>query len=401
MDIGTDEVDTGTSVSSTKTQVANGVIAKLRADLDWGRGRLALEFHRFCAHKGWSSPGEQNMSKQIYRLESGATRRPDEFYSRLYCEYFKKTASELFGDISMPCSADLCELTSYKFVPTFIGAEAAEQLVSKLDMRPSEDQWIPCSEVSLDHPEGECTLYVFPFGVAMFHLAESKSLGSISELAVWRRSSYVENREWASAKLWELLGSATATPSYVLSLYLVQEPCWPELRLDTALRLLCVPRVLLDREAQQGSGSLARAELVEQSLLREGFEHAEVVEFGIKGIAKGFASWSGVVYYPVAESRALSAAELVRCELSVQAVWAYCDYIRNEVEQGLDPVVADEYGWRFLRGVRSRLTTERPRESSQHRSMREAIIETIETSGLARHLSHAVETLREANGGAR
>jgi hypothetical protein len=156
--------------------------------------------------------------------------------------------------------------------------------------------------------------------------------------------------------------------------------------------------VLLEREVEQGVNSLARAELVEQSLLREGFDHAEVVEFGIKGIAKGFASWSGVVYFPVAESRALSEDELVRCELSVQAVWAYCDYIRNEVEQGLDPVVAGEYGWRFLRGVRSRLTTERPRESSQHRSMREAI---IETSGLARHLSHAVETLREATEGAR
>lgn len=398
MDIGTGDVDTGTSLSLAKAPVPNGVIAKLRADLEWGRGRLALEFDRFCKHKGWSSPGEQNMAKQIYRLETGATRQPSEFYSKLYCEYFKKTSLELFGDMSAPCAAERCALTSYKFVPTFIGSEAAALLISKLDMCPSEDQWLPCSEVSLDHPDGECTLYVFPFGVAMFHLDESKRVESVSELAVWRRASYVENRKWASVKLWELLGSATASPGYVLSLYVVEEACWPDLRLDTALRLLCVPRVLLDREAQQGPGSLARAELVEQSLLREGFDHAEVVEFGIKGIAKGFASWSGVVYYPVAESRALSAAELVRCELSVQAVWAYCDYIRTEVEQGLDPVVSEEYGWRFLRGVRSRLTTERPRESSQHRSMREAI---IETSGLTRHLSHAVETLRETNGGAR
>ncbi|MDQ4037767.1 MAG: hypothetical protein M3313_05330, partial [Actinomycetota bacterium] len=84
--------------------------------------------------------------------------------------------------------------------------------------------------------------------------------------------------------------------------------------------------------------------------------------------------------------------ELVACELSVQAVWAYCDHLRQQVERGSDPVVAGEFGWRFLRGIRSRLTTERPQETSQHRSMREAV---VETSGLARHLAQAVEILRE------
>ncbi len=398
MDIGTDGVDTGTSTAISKASVPNQVIAKLRADKGWGRGRLALEFDRFCTLKGWSSPGEPNISKQIYRLETGKTRRPDEFYARLYCEYFGKSPQELFGDTSAPCAGSRCELTSHKFVPAFVGAEAARLLVEKLDMEASSSQWLPCSVVPLEHSDGNCVLYVFPFGVAMFHLVETRTFDSVAELAVWRRVSYVENREWAAGKLWDLLGSAAAEPSYVLSMYFVREPCWSDLQLDTALRLMCVPRVLLEREAEPAPASLARAELVEQSLLREGFEHAEVVEFGIKGVAKGFASWSGVVYYPVAESRALSEDELVRCELSVQAVWAYCDYIRNEVEQGLDPLVDDEYGWRFLRGVRSRLTTERPRESSQHRSMREAI---IETSGLARHLTHAVETLREANGGVR
>lgn len=398
MDIGTDDGDTGTSATPTRPQAPNRVIARLRADHKWGRGRLALEFHRYCKLRSWSSPGEQNISKQIYRLESGATRRPDEFYSRLYCEFFKKSPQELFGDTSISNAAARCELISHKFIPTFVGAESAQLLISQLAMTPCAEQWLPCSAISLEHPDAACTLYVFPFGVAMFHLVEQRCVESISELAVWRRSSYVENREWATSKLCELLGSATERPSYVLSLYLVQKSCWSELRLDTALRLLCVPRVLLEREAEQGPGSLARAELVEESLLREGFEHPEVVEFGIKGVAKGFASWSGVVYFPVAESRALSEDELVRCELSAQAVWAYCDYIRNEVEQGIDPIVAEEYGWRFLRGVRSRLTTERPRESSQHRSMREAI---IETSGLARHLLHAVDTLREATEGAR
>lgn len=398
MDIGTGDMDTGTSAALPRPQVPNRVIAKLRLDQKWGRGRLALEFHRYCQLRDWSSPGQQNMSKQIYRLESGATRRPDAFYSRLYCEFFKKSPQELFGDTSTSSAAARCELISHKFVPTFIGAESAHQLISTLDTSPCAEQWLPCFAISLDHPEARCNLYVFPFGVAMFHLVETRCIDSVAELAVWRRNSYTRNREWGARKLQELLESATASPSYVLSLYLVQKPCWSDVRLDTALRLLCVPRVLLEREAEQGDVSLARAELVEQSLLRDGFSHPEVVEFGMKGIAKGFASWSGVVYFPMAEARALSEEELVRCELSVQAVWTYCDYIRNEVERGLDPVVDESYGWRFLRGVRSRLTTERPRESSQHRSMRDAI---IETSGLARHLAHAVDTLRDATEGAR
>jgi len=44
--------------------------------------------------------------------------------------------------------------------------------------------------------------------------------------------------------------------------------------------------------------------------------------------------------------------------------------------------------------MRSRLTTERPQETSQHRSMRNAI---VQTSGLDRHLAQAVEILRDCD----
>ena len=114
----------------------------------------------------------------------------------------------------------------------------------------------------------------------------------------------------------------------------------------------------------------------------------------MKGISLGCASWSGVVYHPIARDRALREDELVTCELSVQAVWAYCDHLRQQVETGDDPVVPAKFGWRFLRGVRSRLTTERPQETSQHRSMRDAV---VQTSGLGRHLTQAVEILRECD----
>jgi hypothetical protein len=38
------------------------------------------------------------------------------------------------------------------------------------------------------------------------------------------------------------------------------------------------------------AGALAHAELVEQALLVDGYEHAEMVDFGIKGSSIGYAS---------------------------------------------------------------------------------------------------------------
>jgi hypothetical protein len=86
----------------------------------------------------------------------------------------------------------------------------------------------------------------------------------------------------------------------------------------------------------------------------------------------------------------------VACELAAQSLWAYSEHINTQVELGRDPVVPDEYGWRFLRAMRSRMTTPRPRESGQHRSMRNAV---LETSDLVTHLAHAIDTLRETGEG--
>ncbi len=79
-------------------------------------------------------------------------------------------------------------------------------------------------------------------------------------------------------------------------------------------------------------------------------------------------------------------------ELALQSVWAYCAHLNDEIEQGHDPSAPEDWGWRYLRGARCRLANPRPQESGQHRSMREAI---LETSGLAGQLDHAIETMRE------
>lgn len=138
-------------------------------------------------------------------------------------------------------------------------------------------------------------------------------------------------------------------------------PIWSGDELETAARIISTPRVLLERDDEENDASHGHAQLVERSLFTQGFDHAEIIPFGVKGIATGYASWSGVVYCPFAPRRALTQEELVTTELATQAMWTYCEHINGQVEQGEDPCVPDKYGWRLLRGVRSRLTNARPR----------------------------------------
>lgn len=394
MDTRTSGMDMGTSGSGVD-RTPNRVLEGLRKSRGWGRPRLAKELHQYCLNRQWPSPGEENLRKQIYRLETGRVASPDEFYSRLYCQFFGRTSHDLFGDIrrSQDDSESL-RLTSHKFVPVYVGEETATRLADGAEIASS--QWTSCHTTSVEAPDGTIyTKYIWPFGVVVYHLTERLTPDSIAEVAVWRRLSYLEHIDWATRRLEGKTGTRLATEPYVLSAYWVHAVPWDEARSDTALRILCIPRALTER-ADSDMPSRAHAELVEQSLMRDGFDHPEITSFGMRGISLGFASWSGVVYHPTAPTRALTEQELVSCELSVQAAWSYCDYIRSEVERGNDPRVSEQYGWRFVRGLRSRLTTERPQETSQHRSMREAI---IETSGLSRHLDQAVETLREVEGG--
>lgn len=120
--------------------------------------------------------------------------------------------------------------------------------------------------------------------------------------------------------------------------------------------------------------------------------HPDIRSFGVAGTSSGYASWSGVLYHAQSASRALSEGELVNYELALQSAWAYCAHLNDQVEQGRDPHVPDEWGWRYLRAMRCRLANPRPQEPGQHRSMREAI---LETSGLISQLDQAIETLRE------
>lgn len=300
----------------------------------------------------------------------------------------------LAAGTASPSTTDRLGVRSHKFIAAHVGSSAGRRLAEMGGVTVAHPtQPADCLATPVDHPSGECALHIWPFGTAVFHLVEDLDLPDIASLALWRYSSYEENLAWATQQLRDLTGDDTAAASYVLSLYWVHSPVWVGQMLDTALRIICAPRVLLEREITDTEECHCTAEQAERTLLAEGFQHDQMRPYGVKGVSAGYASWSGVVYHPMDSTRALAEDELVACELAVQSVWAYCEHINHQVEQGDDPDIDPAYGWRFLRGARSRLTNPRPQETGQHRSMREAI---VETSGLPSHLTQAIETLREA-----
>jgi transcriptional regulator with XRE-family HTH domain len=288
------------------------------------------------------------------------------------------------------------EVDSHKFLPVFIGAERAHRL--RADMaHHTEDEWLQSSAAFLDHPEAhECTLHVFACGVAVFHLVQPHTPSSLTELAVWRYRSYATDLPWARTKIHDLLDTdhlRVPNPEYVLSLYWLTSTPWTGSEYDTALRLLSTPSVLVDRGASGGPAPLDGA--VEETLLATGFDHPDIVSFGVRGVSAGYAGWSGVAYASVSPERSLTVDELVACELTVQALWCFTHQIQQMIEDGQDPSMPEEYGWRFLRAAYSRLTTARAQETAQHVLMREAI---MKTSGLADRLRAGQDALRESVG---
>ncbi|MDT9683700.1 helix-turn-helix domain-containing protein [Streptomyces sp. TRM76323] len=285
---------------------------------------------------------------------------------------------------------------SHKFLPVFIGVERAHRLLAL--MPPGTVQgWLESSAAQVDHPDArKCTLHVFGCGVAVFHLVQPHEPSSLTELAVWRYRSYATDLPWARGKIRDLLDedhSRVPHPEYVLSLYWLTSSPWTRREYDTALRLLSTPSVLVDRGAAGGPAPLDGS--VEESLLATGFDHPDIVSFGVRGVSTGYAGWSGVAYASLSRERSLSIDELVTCELTVQALWCFTRHIQQMVEEGQDPSMPEQYGWRFLRAAYSRLTTARAQETAQHVLMREAI---MKTSGLAERLRAAQDALRESAG---
>ena len=281
-------------------------------------------------------------------------------------------------------------LRSHKLIAGHVPAAAAAALAARPGMADGSYAGMVCRSEGVACPAGPCTLHVFPFGAVVFHLTEDCEFPGVAALASWRVRSYAENLAWAPGALDSMAGVSGLAASYVLSLYWVDRPVWAGRLLETGMRLLCSPRVLLDRDGD--AGDLASAEDAERMLLAEGYQHSGMQAFGRRGVSTGFASWSGVSYFPADPGRALGEDELTGFELGLQAAWAYSEHILARLENGQPPDTGKGFGWRFLRGVRARLANPRPTEDGQYQAMREAV---LDTSGLPGMLSQAIEALQE------
>lgn len=283
-----------------------------------------------------------------------------------------------------------CSVISHKFIPVHMDSSVTEKIIRIERLQSTSVRSFTCYAKSVDHPDGVCTLYVFPWGAAVFHLIEKVTFASITALAEWRRQTHRKARNWATERLTSASGTDGLIAHYVLSLYWVTDPLWAGLELRTAMRLLCVPRTLVSLlENRVESDSL------ERSFLLDGFQDGDIVDFGASGVSIGCASWAGVSYTSLSPGQSLQISDLVDYQLLVQAMWCYCHHIREQVEQGHDPMVPAGFGWRWVRSMRSKLTAARPNETAQYSSMRRAILATSE---LGTQLTTTMDLLRTVDG---
>ncbi|MFJ4689495.1 XRE family transcriptional regulator [Streptomyces sp. NPDC088789] len=282
-------------------------------------------------------------------------------------------------------------VVSHKLLPIYVG-EPLRSLSRRGRPHPVGPGGLEHRVTEAGHPDAEESyLHFYDCGVAVFHLAQLRTAHSLGELAEWRYRTYATDLVWAGDRLNELLGPGAPRAEYVLSAYVLEDSPWDGRLLPTALQMLTTPSAVVDRGHPDGPTRLGVD--TDRALLSQGYAHPDVVDFGSRAVSIGLAGWSGVAYHPLAPERALAAEAIVALELDVQALWALSTHVLDEVEAGRDPVMPPDYGWRFLRGARSRLTAARPQETAQHQLMREAI---LATSGLPERLRSAQEALREA-----
>lgn len=286
--------------------------------------------------------------------------------------------SRFHGPATEPDRRGTTLIRSHKFITAYPGVADAAGLAGSPKAQRQDDLLGGHVAVSVPHPSGSCTLHAWEHGVVIAHLVQEPDCESLAGFSQWRYRSYGDDLAW--------IGTTVGAPGqYVISAYWVELDGWGPRSADRAVRVVCMPRVLC------GDGTTASLE-AEKQILATGFDHPDLVSFGVADSSIGYASWSGVAYAPLDPARSLPESCLVDIELPLQAVWTYCWWIREQVEQGRDPAIPEGFGWRWLRGALSRLTAPRPQESNPHRSMRDAI---VATSGLPGMVQDAIAALRE------
>lgn len=361
-----------------------------RLDKGWKRPRLVREMRIEAERRGVTLPSEDAIYRTVQRHEKGTT-VTDETYIALYCTVLDTSRHDLFGHLGS--QGDTFAVTAHRFIPAFVGPDKVNAAADHLDT--TDADLGPLAQLAwkaegIDHPRGTCTLYGLPWGVLVYHLQAATTPGCIAELALARQEAHRSEPGWCANHLRHLIPTS-AWPGYALSAYWVTEHRWRDQELDTAMRLLCSPRTLLGDG--RGDESLERARVVEQTLLRSGFDDPDMINFGVPGASVAYASWAGVSYYALSAERALSPQRFVELEVAAQGLWTYCHRLGQQIEAGEDPAPPPGYGWRWLRGRERAMKMPRETETGQQKLAREAV---VVSSGLDAQLRFTLDMLRDA-----
>lgn len=283
-------------------------------------------------------------------------------------------------------------VVSHKFLPVYAAA-VVTALWDTAEERPEGTAGLERRALPVDCPQdGTAELWLYRCGVVMLHLEEHLQPDTITDLAMWRYRTYLEDRSWAGQYLTkaasEAAGSPLACPApeYVLSVYELGAHSWTPEALPTAMQLLATPSVLVNRRDPDNITSLG----VEEELIAGRWEHPDAVEYS-GAMSMGLAGWSGVAYHPLPAERALTTGDIVNLERDVQALWALSMQVYALLEQGQDLAGGMRAQRAAMASAYSRITQSGPTETVQHRLMRKAILATSE---LPERLKAAHESLR-------
>lgn len=340
-------------------------------------------------------PNVESVRRALIRHEDGdaAPRSADDLYAQVYSMLYRRKPEELFGNLRPVATTDgTFVVHAHQFVPLYLGT-AVGQLVDRLGAAPCTVGWAEAhrAELVVDEDGSEPTrgvLYLFTWGVVVWHVITPHRPGSIAELALWRRDTHRSRRARLAEHLVGLIDGHAPVARYVLTAFWLTEPAWTGRDLTTAMRILTSPRALLGF----GDGDIVHAQQVERRLLSEGFAPDDHVPVGVDGVSLGWACWAGVTYHPLTVPAALTESDLATVELLAQGLWCLCDELDQQIQNGDDPRLPEGHDWRWLRGRRAAITRGEANEPQQIRVLRSAVVATSE---LGDKLTETVHLLRE------
>lgn len=209
-----------------------------------------------------------NVRRTLLRHEAGMSspKTADAPYARLYALAYGRPPEALLSNLR-PASSGRALVVAHQFVPVYLGTEV-EVLAQALGSTERRVGWAKTHHAELtldDQTTGD--LYLFSWGVAVFHRRTPLRPESVAELAVRRRDTHRDIRRRLAQHLAGLLDREELLARYVLTAFWLAEPAWAGRDLHTAMRLLTSPRALLGSD----DAGLHHAEQIEKRLFNEGF----------------------------------------------------------------------------------------------------------------------------------